>query len=137
MSTKWALLKTIQREPDNKLACFAMADMLEEGGWLDLAFCYRWMGWYDRRPGKREGKGLRKRFVWYKDQTFEEAFGDEAARSNALPMARLQPLVFQAMETANPQYQLYKTWHQAIADLAKGLGCMRALLQPPPERKDG
>jgi hypothetical protein len=41
------------------------------------------------------------------------------------------------METANPQYQLYRTWHQAIADLAKGLARMRALLQPPPERKQG
>ena len=48
MTTKWVLLKTIQREPDNKLACFAMADLLEEQGRNDLAFGYRWMGWYDR-----------------------------------------------------------------------------------------
>jgi hypothetical protein len=49
----------------------------------------------------------------------------------------LPPLVFLALESANTDSQLYKTWHQAIADLAKGLGRMRALLQPPPERKDG
>ena len=133
MSTKWALLKTIQREPDNKLACFAMADLLEEGGSTDLAFCYRWMGWYDRRPGKREGKYLRKRFVWYKEEAFEAWPGEEADRYNALPMARLQPLVFLAMEAGNPQYRLYQTWQQATSDLAKALAKLRALLQPPPE----
>jgi hypothetical protein len=29
MSTKWAMLKAIQREPDNALHCYAMADLLE------------------------------------------------------------------------------------------------------------
>ena len=62
MTPKWVLLKTIQKEPGNRLACYAMADLLEEEGWLDLAFCCRWMGWCDRRPGQREGS-LRKRFV--------------------------------------------------------------------------
>jgi hypothetical protein len=32
MSLKWTLLKTIQREPDNALPCYALADLLEEGG---------------------------------------------------------------------------------------------------------
>jgi hypothetical protein len=66
LTTKWVLVKTVQREPDNRLACYALADLLEEEGWPDLSFCYRWMDWYDRRPGKREGPRLRKRFVWYK-----------------------------------------------------------------------
>jgi hypothetical protein len=70
LSTKWALLKTIQHEPDSKVACYAMADLLEEQGWNDLAFTCRWMGWYERRPGYREGKYLRKRFVWYKEEAF-------------------------------------------------------------------
>jgi hypothetical protein len=48
-----------------------MADLLEEGGWSALSFAYRWMGWYGRRPGYRESKPLRKRFVWYRDGAFE------------------------------------------------------------------
>jgi hypothetical protein len=39
MSTKWALLRTIQQErADKALSCSAIADLLEEEGWLDLAF---------------------------------------------------------------------------------------------------
>jgi hypothetical protein len=41
MSTKWALLKAIQGEPDNALSCYAMDDLLEEPGWPELAFCCR------------------------------------------------------------------------------------------------
>jgi hypothetical protein len=132
MSTKWALLKAIQREPDNPLHCFAMADLLEEQGWPDLAFAYRWMGWYDRRPGYREGKRLRKRYVWYREEAFG-AWPSEATRYELLPRARLDPLIFQAMETPNPPYQLYTTWEQAVKHLAEGLARLRALLQPPPE----
>jgi hypothetical protein len=87
VGTKWALLKTIQQEPaDNSLSCYAMADLLEEGGWLDLAFTYRWMGWYNRRPGKREGQRLRKRFVWYKKGAFGGWPSEEAERSAVCPM---------------------------------------------------
>ena len=132
MTTKWVLLKTIQREPDNRLACYAMADLLEEGGWLDLAFCYRWMGWNDRRPGKREGSRLRKRFVWYKDGAFEKWPSDEAERYSALPAARLDPLVYDSLPKANPQFQLYGGWEQAVKDLAQGLARMRGLLEKPP-----
>ena len=45
MTAKWVLFKTVQREPGNKLACYALADLLEEEGRADLAFTYRWMGW--------------------------------------------------------------------------------------------
>jgi hypothetical protein len=133
MSTKWALLKTIQQEPaSNPLSCYAMADLLEEGGWLDLAFTYRWMGWHSRRPGKREGQRLRKRFVWYKVGAFDGWPGDEAERYSSLPHARLDPLVYQALgTTANTQYQLYTTWEQAVNNLAEGLARLRALLAPP------
>jgi TPR repeat protein len=103
MSTKWALLKAIPQEPaDNPLSCYAMADLLEEGGWLDLAFTYRWMGWYTHRPGKREGQRLRKRFVWYKVGAFGGWPSDEAERYSSLPHAWLDPLVYQALQTANP-----------------------------------
>ena len=37
----------MQREAGNKLACYALADLLEEEGRSDPSFCYRWMGWYD------------------------------------------------------------------------------------------
>jgi hypothetical protein len=134
MLLKWTLLKAIQREPDNALHCFAMADLLEEEGWPDLAFAYRWMGWYGRRPGYREGKRLRKRYVWYREGAFEGWPSDEAERYNALPRARLDPLVFQAMELPNYQYRLYSTWEQAVKDLSKGLARMRALLQEPPPK---
>jgi hypothetical protein len=138
ISTKWALLKTIQQEPaDNPLACYAMADLLEEGGWLDLAFCYRWMGWYGRRPGKREGPRLRKRFVWYKEAAFVEWPSDESDRYDRLPHAWLAPLVYQSLQTANQQFQLYSTWEQAVNDLAKGLARLRALLGPPAEKQGG
>ena len=51
--------------------------------------------------------------------------------------ARLAPLVYQSLETANYQYQLYATWEQAVNDLAKGLARLRALLQQPAARKEG
>ena len=132
MTPKWVLLKTIQKEPGNRLACYAMADVLEEENWLDLAFCYRWMGWYDRRPGRREGQRLRKHFVWYKEGASLE-YTDEGERYRALPMARLGPLIYEALETTNAQYQLYTTWEQAVNNLAQGLARMRALLQQPAE----
>jgi hypothetical protein len=135
MSAKWAMMKEIQREPDNPLACFALADLLEEEGWTDLSFCYRWMGWYRRRPGHREGPRLRKRFVWYKEGAFEGWPTDESERYDALPMARLHPLVFQSMATGNAQYDLYATWQQAVKALAQGLARLRGLLQPPEETR--
>jgi hypothetical protein len=131
MSLKWTLLKSIQREPENALHCYAMADLLEEGGWPELSFCYRWMGWYGRRPGYREGKRLRKRYVWYKEDAFDSWPSDEGDRYRALPRARLAPLVFAAMEILNHPFQLCSTWEQAVRDLAKGLAKMRALLQEP------
>jgi hypothetical protein len=129
------LLKAIQREPDNALPCYAMADLLEEGGWAELSFSYRWLGWYGRRPGYREGKRLRKRFVWYREGAFEGWPSEESDRYDALPMARLDPLVFAAMESPNHPFQLYSTWEQAVKDLAKGLARMRALLQEPQPNK--
>jgi hypothetical protein len=130
------LLKTIQQEPaTNPLSCYAMADLLEEGGWSDLSFCYRWMGWHDRRPGRREGQRLRKRFVWYKEGAFQGWPSDESDRYDRLKCARLAPLVYQALESANAQYQLYSTWEQAVHDLSRALGRLRALLQPPPGRQ--
>ena len=132
MSAKWVLFKTVQREPGNKLACYAMADLLEEEGRADLSFAYRWMGWYDRRPGKREGSRLRKRFVWDKEGAFEGWPTDEGERYDALPNAHLHPLVYQALPDANPQYQLYTTWEKAVNDLSEGLARLRALLEKPP-----
>jgi len=133
MTAKWVLFKTVQREPGNKLACYAMADLLEEEGRPDLSFTYRWMAWFNRRPGKREGSRLRKRFVWYKEGAFDGWPGSEADRSAVLPMAWLDPLVYQALPKANPQYQLYSTWEKAVNDLAEGLARLRALLQQPAE----
>jgi hypothetical protein len=52
-----------------------MADVLQEGGWLDLAFTYRRMGWHNRRPGQRQGKRLRKRFVWSREGALGGWFG--------------------------------------------------------------
>ena len=49
-----------------------------------------------------------------------------------MPAARLDPLVYQALPKANPQYQLYSTWEQAVNALAKGLERLRNLLQQPP-----
>jgi hypothetical protein len=135
MGTKWALLKTIQQEPDNRLACYAMADLLEEENWPELAFCYRWMGWYDRRPGKREGKGLRKRFVWYKEAASFAEYDPEAQRYLCMPHARLPALLFSALEATHPEHQLYANWQQAFKDLAKGLARVRAIVTPPPEPK--
>jgi hypothetical protein len=135
MSTKWTTLKSIQREPDNAIHCYAMADLLKEGGWAELSFAYRWMGWYGRRPGYREGKRLRKRFVWDRKGAFEGWPSDEAERYLALPRARLDPLVFQSMKLPGYQYQLYSTWEQAVKDLAKGLARMWALLQEPQPSK--
>jgi hypothetical protein len=132
LSEKRALLKAVEREPGNPLPCYALADLLEEAGGGDLAFAYRWMGWYGRRPGFREGKGLRKRFAWYKEEAFEAWPGEEAERYHALPRARLQPLVYQALE-ANPQFQLYATFEQAVTNRAEGLARLRSLLQPPEE----
>jgi hypothetical protein len=40
------------RRSRQRALTYALADVLEEGGWLDLSFTYRWMGWYERRPGK-------------------------------------------------------------------------------------
>ncbi len=132
MSTKWILLKTIQREPENRLACFALADLLEEENWLDLSFCYRWMGWYDRRPGPREGKRLRKRFVWYREGADLE-FTTEKERFDSLRMAHLEPLVYALLKTKNLDYQLYSTWEKAVNDLARGLARIREMLVPPTE----
>jgi hypothetical protein len=69
------------------------------------------MGWHGRRPGYREGKGLRKRFAWDREQAFEGWLGEEADRYRSLPMARL-PLIDQALE-ANPRFQLSSTFEQA------------------------
>jgi hypothetical protein len=138
MSTKWALLKAIPQEPaDNPLSCYAMADVLEEGGWLDLSFTYRWMGWHNRRPGQRQGKRLRKRFVWYREGAFDGWPSDEAERYERLPHAWLEPLIYQALQSPNSQYQLYTSFEQAVSDLSKGLARLRALLGPPAERKQG
>jgi hypothetical protein len=130
MTPKWVLLKTIQSEPGNQLACYAMADLLEEQGWLDLAFCYRWMGWYNRRPGRREGERLRKRFVWYKEGAALD-YTSEKVHYDRLTNAWLPPLVHQSLEPTYPHYQLYTTWEQAVNNLARALAFIRALLQPP------
>jgi hypothetical protein len=39
------------------------------------------------------------------------------------------------MKLPNYQFQLDSTWEQAVKDLAKGLGRMRALLQEPQPKK--
>jgi hypothetical protein len=132
MSSKAALLKEIrgEREPDNPLACFALADMLAEEGALDLSFAYRWMGWKGKRPGYREGKRLRMRFVWYEENAFGEWPSDEWDRYRALPMARLHPLVFQAMGPGNRLFWIYATWDDAIASLSVSLALLRGLLEP-------
>jgi len=109
-----------------------MADLLEEEGWPDLAFCYRWMGWYDRRPGKREGKRLRKRFVWYKEGASFGFLDSEQERYDTLKMAWLPPLIYRSLDNAKPEFQLFTTWEQAVNKLAEGLARMRALLQQPP-----
>ena len=83
------------------------------------------------RPGYREGKRLRKRYVWYREEAFDKWPSDEADRYNALPRARLGPLIFRAIETPNHPFLLYTSWEQAVKDLAKGLARMRALLQEP------
>jgi hypothetical protein len=137
VSTKWELLKSVKSEPHDRLACFALADMLEEEGWSELSFCYRWMGWYDRRPGKREGPRLRKRFVWYREGMIPVVPYGEAERYLMLTGARLPALVYQALEPKHSDYQIYMTWEQAVRDLAKALARMRTLLEPPAERKDG
>jgi hypothetical protein len=131
MTARWALLKTIQEEAGNRLACYAMADLLEEQGWPDLGFCYRWMGWYDRRPGKREGKRLRKRFAWYREGARFGYLDQEVLRYANLPEARLPELVYLALQVNKPEYVLYRTWEQAVSDLAKGLARMRTLLEQP------
>jgi hypothetical protein len=93
------------------------------------------MGWYERRPGKREGRLLRKRFAWYKDGAFGEWPSDEADRYERLPHARLDPLVYLSLQKANSQFQLYSTSEQAVNNLAEGLARLRTLLQPPAGRK--
>jgi hypothetical protein len=137
LSEKWELKKAIEQDPGDRLSCYAMADMLEERGWMDLAFCYRWMGWFDRRPGKREGARLRKPIVWYKEGASFVYPYDEDERYRRLPHAHLPGLIYLAMEPKNAEYTLYTKWEQAVADLAKALAHMRALLQQPPEKKGG
>jgi hypothetical protein len=61
---------------------------------------------------------------------------DEADRYSSLPHAWLDPLVYQGLGTANPQFQLYSTWEQAVNDLMKGLARLRGLLGPPAEGKE-
>jgi hypothetical protein len=76
-----------------------------------------------------------KRYVWYREEAFGPWPSEEADRYNALPRARLAPLVFAAMETPSHPFQLYSTWEQAVKDLSKGLARMRALLQEPRAKK--
>ena len=95
------------------------------------------MGWYDRRPGAREGKRLRKRFVWYRQGASFAFFDDEAQRYDSLPHARLPALLFTTLAGHAQQYLLYATWQQALLDLAKALLGVLALVSPPVERKDG
>jgi hypothetical protein len=129
-------MKAVKQDPTDSLSCYAMADLLEEQGWMDFAFCYRWMGWYNRRPGEREGPRLRKRFVWYKEGANLFFPYGEDERYLKLPYARLPSLLYSAMEPKNADYLLYNSWETAVADLCKGLSRMRALLQQPPEKKD-
>jgi hypothetical protein len=131
MSSKAALLKEIrsEREPDNPLACFALADLLEEDGQADLSFTYRWMGQKRKRPGYREGSRLRKRYVWYVEGAFGGWASDEWDRYSALPAARLHPLLFRAMGPGgNDLFRLYSTWEQAVASLRMGLNLLWELL---------
>jgi hypothetical protein len=139
VSAKKALLEAIQAEKgaDDPVSCFAMADLLEEEGYPDLAFTYRWMGWKGRRPGYREGDRLRKRFVWYVKGAFEAWPSEEADRYNVLPVAWLHPLVFQAIGRGNPQMRLYATWEQAVDGLVAGLVRLRELLGPGDETEKG
>ena len=65
-----------------------------------------------RRPN--EVSRLRKRFVWYKLNAFEPWPSEEADRYAALPMAHLEPLIYQSLPKVNPQFQLYATWEQAV-----------------------
>jgi hypothetical protein len=137
LSDRWELKKAVEQDPNDRLSCYALADLLEEQGWGDLSFCYRWMGWFDRRPGKREGQRLKKRIVWYKEgATLYYPYGEDE-RYRSLPHAHLPPLVYLAMEPKNSEYLLYTSWAQAVTDLARGLARMRGLLTQPPERKDG
>jgi hypothetical protein len=63
------------------------------------------------------------------------AFGgwpsDEEDRHQRLRHAWLDPLLYQAVQSPNSQYQLYTSFEQAVSDLSKGLARLRALLQPP------
>jgi hypothetical protein len=130
-NTKEALILTIQQEPDNPLACYAMADLLEEEKRPKLAFAYRWMGWYDRRPGRREGKRIRLPYAWY-----PEHFGlqdpKEEAFFNSLPWAHLGVTVYSY--AVGGYYQLYGSWEEAVDHLASGLARLRGLLEPPDGR---
>jgi hypothetical protein len=137
LTTRWDIRKAIEDDPHDRVSCYAMADTLEEQGWIDLAFCYRWMGWYDRRPGQRKGERLKKRIVWYKEGvTLYHPYGEDE-RYYSLPHAHLPPLVYLAMEPKNSEYLLYTRWEQAVTDLARGLARMRGLLAQPQERKEG
>jgi hypothetical protein len=136
LTTKWELKKAVEEDPTDRLSCFAMADLLEEQGWLDLAFCYRWMGWYDRRPGKRDGPRLRKRIVWYKEGASLFFPWGEDERYFSLPHARLPGLIYTAMEPKNSEYLLYNTWDSAVRALSNGLARMRAILQPKADKKE-
>jgi hypothetical protein len=79
----------------------------------------------------RDGRPPRR----YKEGAFGEWPSDEADRYDSLPHARLAPLVYQFLQTANSQFQLYSTWEQAVNNLAEALTRLRVLLQPPPARK--
>jgi hypothetical protein len=68
---------------------------------------------------------------WFREEAFGQWPSDEAERDEALPQARLDPLILQAMEIPNNPFQLYSTWEQAIKNLAK----VRALLQEPQPKK--
>jgi hypothetical protein len=129
-----AMVKAVINDPMDRVSAFALADRLEEEGesLTLLARAVRWMGWYDLRPGWRDGERIKKPWVWYMDRAYLAHDPTEGQRRDANPHAELPLLVFIALKGGHGRaYVIYRDWAAAVAALADCLEKMRQLLEEP------
>ena len=126
------LVMIAMRDSKDKLSCFAVGDLYEELGNLDMAFAWRWMGIFKKRPGYRTNLQRSVNYwAWYREfHTTYQLNDQERARANKTPYAILNQNIFCRIQRIG-SYATYRSKDKAIEALAGALRSIRELIEDP------
>ncbi len=117
-------------DPEDSVACFALADQALEAGHETLALAWRFMGKMNVRPAVREGARIRNPFGFYVSgaHTFMKHDGLEMKRLDANDHSVVPRLLMTAMGYPFQWMCLFKTHEQAVLRLGAGLLKMKEVM---------